>query len=163
MGRIRSSQLPKISTKGARWYGLVWMGSKIRFTSNSESGARFVYSLLRKFQSDFGSQTKRTTAEHFLYARAVVMFGCRGGTVVTVTGNNLDSVAAPRIIFTTVDTYYNGTNTTRTRKHYSEVSADGRFEKFRRFCYRNRRSTAGLEPTDELNFNNVIRRSAQLQ
>ena len=143
MGRIRSSQLPKISNKGARWYELVWFESKIRLTSNSESSA--IDSSIPCFVNfnhclDFGSQTKRITVEHILYVRAVVMFGCRGGTVVTVIGNNLDSVAAPRIIFTTVDTYYNGTNTTLTRKHYSEVSADGRFKKFRRFYHGNRRS-----------------------
>jgi len=55
------------------------------------------------------------------------MFGCRGGTVLTVTGDDLNSVAEPRLILTTVVTYLNGTNTTShvnvTRTFYSKVGA----------------------------------------
>jgi len=49
----------------------------------------------------------------------------RGGTVVTIEGANLNSVAEPRIVFTTVVTYMNATNATApltvTRTKYSEV------------------------------------------
>ena len=54
------------------------------------------------------------------------MFECRGGTVITVTGRNLDSAAEPRLILTTVVTYLNDTSSTSrvnvTRTFYSEVN-----------------------------------------
>jgi len=45
--------------------------------------------------------------------------GYRGGTTVTVHGENLNSAAEPRVIVTTIMTYRN--NDTVTRMYYSKV------------------------------------------